>query len=68
MSKTTYLKGEEAQKVCNEILNSDNYQECHLGAQGYWKEHDKYVAFDNTTGDCWMEEFTIEREARKFMV
>ena len=27
---------------------------------------DKWIAYDNTTGDCWVEEFKTRREAREY--
>lgn len=46
------LTGEEAQKVLGEILESERRSRsltfpAHTGAQGYFRDGAKYVAFDN---------------------
>lgn len=33
---------------------------------GYFEEEGKWVAFDNTTGDCWVEDFDTEDQARLY--
>jgi hypothetical protein len=30
------------------------------------REQDVWVAYDNTSGDCWVEEFKTEKEAKKY--
>lgn len=59
--------GEEAKKILEEILanEKDGHYPLHEGDTGYYGEaHDQYfVAFDNTTGDCWVEEFSTEERA-----
>ena len=61
-----YLVGEEAKQTCEEILDhfyADQTYGVHVGSKGYFKEvtvPDKkeiIVAFDNSTGDCWIEQF-----------
>ena len=52
------------------ILANDNYDTPlkgfdHLSA-GYWKEDGKWIAYDNTTGDCWVEEFETRRQAAQY--
>ena len=63
------LTGEEAQKVLGEILESERRSRsltfpAHTGAQGYFRDGAKYVAFDNSTNDCWVEEFGVQDEDR----
>ena len=58
------LRDAEAQRVYHEIITSgtefsDGYP-AHSGALGMFMENGKYVAFDNSTNDCWVEEFTNE--------
>lgn len=60
------LTGAEAKRICNEILASEDYSSIHLGAFGYWHEQDRWVAFDNTNGNCWMEAFDTEDAARDY--
>ena len=67
---TTIYKGEDAKRVCGMILANDNYDTPlkgydHLSA-GYWKEDGKWIAYDNTTGDCWVEEFETRRQAAQY--
>lgn len=57
------LTDAEAKRICNEILESEDYQHTHLGASGYWYEQGRWVAFDNTDGNCWMEEFSKKKHA-----
>ena len=66
------LIGEQADFICNEILSAgsdknDKYN-LHVGAKGYWKNigvdgEPLWTAFDNTTGDCFVEDFQTELEA-----
>ena len=65
------LTGEEAQKVLGEILESERRSRsltfpAHTGAQGYFRDGGKIVAFDNSTNDCWVEEFRTKRGAEKW--
>jgi len=68
------LIGEEAQKVCKELLDSQSenyYQKRKEGNQkrGYFPDVTSrtnktvYVAFDNRTNDCWVEEFETPKLA-----
>lgn len=58
--------GEEAENILNDILSNqegDHYPK-HEGATGYFlDESGVYVAFDNTTCDCWVEEFDTDKRA-----
>ena len=63
-------KGTEADNICKEILASYNEKAevlypAHLGDTGYFKDEKNghWVAFDNETGDCWVEEFDTSRKA-----
>lgn len=65
------LTGEDAQKVLGEILESERRSRsltfpAHTGAQGYFRDGAKYVAFDNRTNDCWVEEFRTKTGAEKW--
>lgn len=65
------LTGEEAQKILGEILESERRSRsltfpAHTGAQGYFRDGAKYVAFDNSTNDCWVEEFRTKIGAEKW--
>ena len=66
------LKGEEAQKVLGEILESERKSRsltfpAHTGAQGYFRDGAKYVAFDNSSNDCWVEEFKNKENAKAWL-
>ena len=65
------LTGEEAQKVLGEILESERRSRsltfpAHTGALGYFRDGAKYVAFDISTNDCWVEEFRTKIGAEKW--
>lgn len=34
---------------------------------GHYQEGDKWIAFDNSTGDCWVEEFHTEQECIDYL-
>ena len=59
---------DEARRIYDEILESERTSRklvfpAHTGALGVFEEEGKYVAFDNTTNDCWVEEFWNENIA-----
>ena len=76
------LTGEAAKKVLGEILESERLRvgeqssgmltnrtlsfPAHTGARGYFYEKPKFVAFDNSSNDCWVEEFRTKMGAEKW--
>lgn len=68
---TNILIGKIAEQVVFEILQSNNSQDgnfpAHTGANGYYIDNGVYVAFDNSTNDCWIEEFKTRKEALKWL-
>jgi hypothetical protein len=42
--------------IFNHCINTRGYP-YRIGARGVFKEGNEFSAFDNTTGDCWVEEF-----------
>ena len=57
------LTEEHAYHYFQEALEAlDNKEPIHH-AEGYFIENDTYVAFDNSTGDLWVEEFDTVQEA-----
>ena len=65
------LTGKEARKVLGEILESERKSRsltfpAHTGARGYFYEKPKFVAFDNSSNDCWVEEFRTKLGAEKW--
>lgn len=59
-------KGKRAKQVLTEILahvtDNGRYPH-HEGDAGYYRDGKKYVAFDNSTCDCWVEEFPSRKQA-----
>lgn len=72
-----YLVGEEAKRICEEILDHfyvDQTYGIHVGEKGYFKDYtitgkkkEIIVAFDNTTGDCWIEQFESVSSAIRWL-
>lgn len=62
------LKGNEAKEALSKLLSDANaspYNKPYV--TGYYLKSDNvFVAFDNTTADCWVEEFTSDKEAEEF--
>ena len=59
-------KDKEAETLLRIILQNidpDGKYPFHKGDAGYYKHKKVWVAFDNETGDCWVEEFKTEKEA-----
>jgi len=66
MDESIYT-GQEAHDIVIDILASQEgcQYPAHQGARGYYKnELSTWSAFDNTTMDCWREDFSSEEEAR----
>ena len=70
----TIYKGKVAHTVCDAILaaneqggpyNAPINGFDHLSV-GYWKDGDKWIAYDNTTEDCWIEEFDTRKDAVEY--
>jgi len=74
----TIYTGSEAQRACNAILEANRdfssdsvkYNKPVDGidilSAGYWEEDGKWIAYDNSTYDCWVEEFKTKKEARLY--
>ena len=68
------LTGDKAKKVLDLILIDRQHRDIKYGEPyvagyykaGYSKGGTVIVAFDNTSGNCWVEEFTTEQEAIDF--
>ena len=65
------LFGKGAQKVCEDILkrnetlkNGEKYPRPYVA--GVFQEDDHWTAFDNTTGDCWVEAFGFAGDALRY--
>ena len=61
----TMYQGDKAKALCEEILNGvkDERYPLHFGAKGFFQDGGKYVAFDNSSKDCWVEEFYTRESA-----
>ena len=53
-----YLNG-----AAKELLATNLEHHCGPEVKGYFMENGKWVAFDNSTGDCFVEEFAKEEQA-----
>lgn len=63
--------GDLARQTCNSILKDGNYTQSDFGSarsKGYWKEDGRWIAYDNTTFDCWVEEFATRKEAKEWLI
>jgi hypothetical protein len=67
-------KGGDAQQKVNHLLEGltpvkARYQ---LGEHadrccGYFRDGNRWIAFDNRTGDCWVEKFRTKKQCRKYL-
>ncbi len=53
-------------KKLQEILNAPHYNK-YIGSLFYYRKNNKYIAVDNTTSDCWVEEFCNSEDAIKWL-
>ena len=59
-------KGQTAKEKCMHIL--DNYENnLTEKCSGLWLDSDLYIAFDNRSRDCWVEEFQTLKEALAYI-
>ena len=58
------------ERVVKEYIDnwSNNTEQSFNGYKLYCKANDKFVAIDNSTGDCFVEEFKSERETQKWLL
>lgn len=58
------------EKVLKEYIDnySDNKEQSFDGDKLYCKGNNKFVAIDNSTGDCWVEEFESEKETQDWLL
>lgn len=65
------LIGREAEAALKEALDSyttdSGYEKCQVMGL-YTNEHDGFTAYDNTTGDCWVEDFDTELQAAAYLI
>lgn len=67
-TKSDCLTGAEARLVLHELLkmNAEEWKENHRKKGMYVGDLD-YIAFDNTGGECWVEEFETKAEAVEWL-
>jgi len=51
--------GRKASNILNQNLNYN----ANIKVKGYYKDENCWIAFDNYTGNCWVEEFNKEKYA-----
>lgn len=78
METITVYQGSVAQQACQAILaaNSNNamyhtkydqpVEGINIKSAGFWEEDGKWIAYDNSTFDCWVEEFDNKKDARVY--
>ncbi len=57
--------GKQAEELVGQILdspNDDGRYHLHEGDCGYFKNDGIWTAWDNLTGDCWVEDFKTKKE------
>lgn len=61
----TMYQGKKAKEIVSEILAKPVYERypLHAGAKGFYADDEKFVAFDNCSTDCWVEEFYTKDSA-----
>jgi hypothetical protein len=64
-------EGKEALELVGQILESLNEKGrylLHSGDMGYYKNADgTWTAWDNSTADCWVEDFKTHKEAKEWL-
>lgn len=70
-SSLEILEGEAAKKMLNKMLDSFDIKAINFKyspfCKGLFKKAGAYVAFDNSTGECWTEEFESKKAAKKYL-
>lgn len=58
------------EKILKEYIDnySDNKEQSFDGDKLYCKGNNKFVAIDNSTGNCWVEEFESEKETQDWLL
>lgn len=70
MVKTETLLGKEAMDMLDKILEETElgaWEYKYKGSFGIFREDNKFIAFDNNTGDCWVEEFETLKDAIEWL-
>jgi len=64
------ISNERRKKIIIESIESGKdgfYQKHPIATMFYDKKNNRYIAMDNTTHDCWIEEFKTKNEALKWL-
>lgn len=62
-----WLLGVKAQVELNWLLSQHKSNWWISQTSGYYFNDGKWVVFDNSTGDCWVEEFNTEVQCIKYL-
>lgn len=69
--KIMIYEGKEALELVGQILESLNKKgryPLHSGDMGYYKnDNGTWTAWDNSTADCWVEDFKTRKEAKEWL-
>lgn len=64
----TFIQRDEAMNACRKALLSETYGRYpEATVAGFYFAIDRFIAFDNTTEDCFIEEYATEREAIAYL-
>jgi hypothetical protein len=62
--------GDDAKNTLSKLLDNESYKTDNFKGVGYFSTNHKgietFIAFDNTTNNCWVEEFSSEKKAINF--
>jgi len=77
MNKNIIYTGSRAKRTLKKIFESSDFSESlsistpdystPFPVSGYYQEKEKWIAFDNTTGECLAEEFETKEEATEWV-
>lgn len=60
-----YITEEQAERIIERWCDGKSEQGIYIAA---FKENDKYIAIDNSTNECWVEEFRTLKGCKKYLL
>ncbi|MDU1966398.1 hypothetical protein [Clostridium perfringens] len=60
-----YITEEQAERIIERWCDGKSEQGIYIAA---CKENDKYIAIDNSTNECWVEEFRTLKGCKKYLL
>lgn len=60
-----YITEEQAKRIIESWCDGKSEQGIYIAA---CKENDKYIAIDNSTNECWVEEFRTLKGCKKYLL